>query len=90
MRHSATFLPEVAFQQGWDKLETIRHLISKSGCGVSSITEILQSLRLTRYQSSKSSLTYSQYLNLEQYRPDEKIKAALPYDEVEDAITVPA
>ncbi len=32
--HSATFLPEVAHSQQWDKKETLTHLINKAGCRV--------------------------------------------------------
>ena len=28
---SATFLPEVATEQGWDKMTTLRHLVRKAG-----------------------------------------------------------
>jgi len=33
-QYSATFLPEVASEQGWDHLTTITHLIRKSGCDI--------------------------------------------------------
>lgn len=32
--YSATFLPEVASELGWDVLETIKHLIEKAGCHI--------------------------------------------------------
>ena len=33
-QYSATFLPEVASEQGWDHLTTMTHLIRKSGCDI--------------------------------------------------------
>lgn len=32
--YSATFLPEVASEQGWGVLETVKHLIRKAGCHI--------------------------------------------------------
>jgi hypothetical protein len=59
-RH-ATYLPEVASDQGWDKLETLHSLIKKAGY-VGKINDgLLRSLKVTRYQSSKQSIHYSRY-----------------------------
>jgi len=63
-RYSATFLPEVAMEQGWDHQKTLRELIYKSGYrgDIKRIQgEIIQ---VTRYQSSKCSLTYPEYIQL--------------------------
>lgn len=63
-RRSATFLPEIAAHEGWDKQTTIQHLVRKAGCIASRIDSILQSLRLTRYQSTIYSLNYEEYMSL--------------------------
>ena len=70
--YSATFLPEVAYEQNWNQLDTIIALVRKSGyqpssgsggSSSSSITndEFMASIRCTRYQSSKCQLSYLDY-----------------------------
>jgi uncharacterized protein (TIGR00296 family) len=93
--YSATFLPEVADEQQWDVLETIKHLIRKAGCHIEGdgdgcgrtdpgdddvealvfgrywdgssadhgvpLTQIIQTMRVERYQSSKCSASYTEY-----------------------------
>lgn len=65
--HSATFLPEVAHGQQWDKKETLMHLINKAGCRVTDpddLRMILDSVEVERYQSSKYVLEYNEYVEL--------------------------
>jgi len=64
-RYSATFLPEVAMEQGWDHHKTIQELIYKSGYrgDIKSIRKNAV-IQVTRYQSSKCSLTYAEYIQL--------------------------
>lgn len=59
-RRSATYLPEVAPQQGWSKDETLQFLFEKAG--VRATPSIKAKTTLTRYQSSKCSLVYDEYL----------------------------
>jgi len=61
---NATYLPEVAGEQGWTKEEAIESLVRKSGYKGPVTDALLSSIRLTRYQSSKHSLTYAEYLSL--------------------------
>lgn len=68
-RYSATFLPEVAKDQGWTQEQTIRALVRKAGYDGEVNVDILELIELTRYQSSKNSLTYKDYLLL--YNPDD-------------------
>lgn len=64
-RHfSATFLPEVAREQGWSHEETIEELVHKSGYRGAITTQLKQRIRMTRYQSEKASLTYDAYVAL--------------------------
>ncbi|RKP07345.1 AMMECR1 domain-containing protein [Thamnocephalis sphaerospora] len=61
-RKTATYLPEIAAEQGWSKVETIDSLLRKGGYR-GHITETLRaSIKLTRYQSSKCALSYDDYL----------------------------
>lgn len=64
--YSATFLPEVAKDQGWTQKETLFRLIQKSGYGGRITLDLLRSIRCTRYQSSKVKLTFEEYLKISQ------------------------
>ena len=57
--YSATYLPEVAKEQGWTKEEAIDSLVQKAG-----FRGILNrdAIRLTRYQSSIQTSSYQEYL----------------------------
>ncbi|WPT11375.1 hypothetical protein PSENEW3n2_00000814 [Picochlorum sp. SENEW3] len=65
-RHSATFLPDVAADHGWDHRTTMKYLISKSGCHMGDdmreLERILSILRLERYQSSTCHVSYQDYV----------------------------
>uniref|UniRef100_A0A7R9YEG2 AMMECR1 domain-containing protein n=1 Tax=Pinguiococcus pyrenoidosus TaxID=172671 RepID=A0A7R9YEG2_9STRA len=58
----ATYLPEVAAEQGWDQTETIASLVRKAGYKGRPSTSLVESIRLTRYQSSKWKLGYDDWL----------------------------
>lgn len=64
-RRSATYLPEVAPEQGWNKLETIDSLLRKGGFRGPITQDVRESISLTRYRSEKVSVTYQDY---EQWR----------------------
>jgi len=57
-RYYGTFLPEVPPAQGWTKHETIDALILKAGYKRKLTARVTQSMRVTRYQSSKCTVTY--------------------------------
>lgn len=59
--YSGTFLPEVASEQGWDKTKTLKHLIKKAGF-YGDLSDIENTIKLTRYQSSKASLSFNEYV----------------------------
>lgn len=61
--YSSTFLPEVAFEHGWDKEETLHHLVLKSGYGRKLD---FKQLSLTRYQGVKSGVSFQDYRNFMQ------------------------
>lgn len=62
-KKTATFLPEVAKDQGWDRVETIDHLLRKGGYKSSITPQVRQSIRLVRYQSEKIAVSYSDYMH---------------------------
>ena len=59
-RRSATFLPEVAAHEGWDRAQTLDHLIRKAGYG-GPPSSARARLRMTRYQSTTCALSYDEY-----------------------------
>lgn len=61
-KRSATFLPEVAAHENWNRQQTIDALIRKSGYSGSVTPEMRARLRVTRYRSTTATLTYAQYL----------------------------
>lgn len=63
--YKATYLPQVALEQRWTQEEAIESLIRKAGYQDKIQMELKQTIRVTRYQSSKLSLSYAQY---QQYR----------------------
>jgi len=52
-RKTATYLPEVPSEQGWDKIQTIDSLLRKGGFKGTVTPEVRRSIRLVRYQSEK-------------------------------------
>eukprot|EP01041_Mallomonas_annulata_P000567 gene567-1093_t len=60
-KYSATYLPEVASSQQWTQQEAINSLIRKAGFTGPVTDELLLCLKVTRYQSSKASLSYDTY-----------------------------
>jgi len=61
--YHATFLPEVASEQGWDKEETLKHLVRKSGYH-GALKNVISAIKVERYQSSKVEITYGEYLEI--------------------------
>jgi uncharacterized protein (TIGR00296 family) len=61
-RKTATYLPEVAVEQGWDQIQTIDSLLRKGGHRGPVTDELRQSIKLTRYQSEKVSASFGEYI----------------------------
>ena len=57
---SATYLPEVAKDEGWDQRTTLKYLVQKAGY-MGSLDKIIKNIKLTRYQSLKKTISYTQY-----------------------------
>jgi AMME syndrome candidate gene 1 protein len=60
--YNATYLPEVAAQQGWDQSQTIESLIQKAGYHGTVDADLLKTIHCTRYQSSKCQVTFDEYV----------------------------
>ncbi|KAI8905655.1 AMMECR1 domain-containing protein [Powellomyces hirtus] len=69
-KRTATYLPEVAEEQGWTKTEAIDSLLRKGRFSGKITPKVRQSITLTRYQSSKTSVTYDEYLKHRDLRND--------------------
>lgn len=60
-RYGATYLPDIALEQGWTKDETLFSLVRKAGWTGSRSRWPELPLKVTRYQGKKRSLNYAQY-----------------------------
>ncbi|XP_072482527.1 nuclear protein AMMECR1 [Notamacropus eugenii] len=61
-KRTATYLPEVAKEQGWDHIQTIDSLLRKGGYKATITNEFRKSIKLTRYRSEKMTMSYSEYV----------------------------
>ncbi|XP_078732222.1 AMMECR1-like protein isoform X1 [Lampetra fluviatilis] len=62
VKRTATYLPEVAKEQGWDQIQTIDSLLRKGGYKAPISTDFRKTIKLTRYRSEKVTVSYSDYL----------------------------
>ncbi|KAK4403955.1 hypothetical protein Sango_0764100 [Sesamum angolense] len=62
-RRNATYLPDVAAHQGWTKIEAIDSLIRKAGYNGTITEQLRKRIRLTRYQSTLFTMSYSDYVS---------------------------
>lgn len=60
--YTATYLPEIAPEQGWDKVETVDSAIRKAGWNGRITEDIRRSIRLRRYQSRKCTVGWEEYV----------------------------
>jgi len=61
-RRSATYLPEVAFEQGWNHVQTLDSLLRKGGYRAPITSDMRKSVQVTRYQSEKLTLHFNDYV----------------------------
>lgn len=59
---SATYLPEIAPEQGWDKIETVDSAIRKAGWSGRITEDLRRSVRVRRYQSRKCVRSWEEYV----------------------------
>ena len=64
LKHSftATYLPHVAEEQGWDKLETVDSAIRKAGWNGRISEDLRRAVKVRRYQSRACSVTWEEYV----------------------------
>mmetsp|Transcript_4409 Transcript_4409/g.6532 ORF Transcript_4409/g.6532 Transcript_4409/m.6532 type:complete len:296 (+) Transcript_4409:265-1152(+) len=82
--YNATYLPEVAHEQGWTQEEAISSLIRKSGYYGNPHEIESSNLECIRYQSSKTWLTYDEYVqrcSTGSSNPSPAMTFIAPYDE---------
>lgn len=70
---SATFLPNVMVEQGWDKIEAIDSAIRKADWDGSITEEIRRSIRLRRYQSRKCVVGWDEFVQWRRGQGDQDI-----------------
>ncbi|KAL0580923.1 hypothetical protein V5O48_001117 [Marasmius crinis-equi] len=58
---TATYLPDVIPDQGWDKVEAVDSAIQKAGWNGAITEDIRRSVKLRRYQSSKCYVSWDDY-----------------------------
>lgn len=75
-RYGATYLPDVAPEQGWDKEETILSLMRKAGWVGRKDRWQDVDLKVVRYQGKKLDLRYPEYKAWKEWVDDEKDEAA--------------
>ncbi|OIW12959.1 hypothetical protein TanjilG_15408 [Lupinus angustifolius] len=62
-RRNATYLPEVAADEGWTKIEAIDSLIRKAGYNGPITESLRKSIKLTKYQSTLYTMKFSEYVS---------------------------
>ena len=65
--YHATFLPEVASEEGWDQLTTLKYLVRKAGCYMFN-DDVLDAIQCTRYQTDKAYLKFEEYVQMTKER----------------------
>ncbi|CAL8267324.1 unnamed protein product [Merluccius merluccius] len=61
-KRTATYLPEVAKEQGWDHIQTIDSLLRKGGYKAPITNDFRKTIKLTRYRSEKMTMAYAEYI----------------------------
>ncbi|KAH0839635.1 hypothetical protein J3R83DRAFT_551 [Lanmaoa asiatica] len=70
---SATYLPDVMVEQGWDKIEAIDSAIRKAGWNGSITEETRRSIHLRRYQSRKCVVGWDEFVQWRRDNGDQDI-----------------
>jgi AMMECR1 domain-containing protein len=59
--YSATFLPQIASEQGWNHFDTMKALLRKSGYRGPVNSQVIDNVEIIRYRSSKASVGFDEY-----------------------------
>ena len=70
---SATYLPDVMVEQGWDKIEAIDSAIRKADWNGAITEEIRRSINLRRYQSRKCVVGWDEFIQWRRDNGDQDI-----------------
>lgn len=70
---SATYLPDVMVEQGWDKIEAIDSAIRKADWNGAITEEIRRSVSLRRYQSRKCVVGWNEFVQWRKDNGDQEI-----------------
>lgn len=70
-KRSATYLPEVAHEQGWNHTQTLDSLLRKGGYKASITSDMRRSVQVVRYRSEKITLHYDDYVQSKKIAPFE-------------------
>ena len=62
MSYGATYLPEVIPENNWTKLEAIKSCLNKAGYHKEVTEDVLDAIKLTRYQTAVKQMTYDEYI----------------------------
>ena len=63
IEYTATFLPEVAEDEGWDQRTKLKYLVRKAGYK-GSLDKILSKIKFRRYQSIKKTISFDEYKSM--------------------------
>jgi len=66
--YSATYLPQIAPEQGWDKIETIDSAIRKAGWSGRITEDVRRNVKLRRYQSRHCVVSWQEYVQWRKQR----------------------
>jgi len=58
----ATFLPDVATEQGWSKVDAVNAAIRKAGFKGNVTEELRRKCKVSRYQSKKVKVDYEEWM----------------------------
>lgn len=74
-RHTltATYLPDVIPEQGWDKVEAVDSAIHKAGWKGTVTEDIRRSIKLRRYQSRKCTVGWDEFVQWRRAHGDESL-----------------
>ncbi|KAJ7122769.1 AMMECR1 domain-containing protein [Mycena epipterygia] len=67
---TATYLPDVIPEQGWDKIEAVDSAIQKAGWSGSITEDIRRSVKLRRYQSKMCVVGWDEYIEWREQQTD--------------------
>ena len=73
-RYSATYLPDVASEQGWTKEETLDSLVRKAGWTGRRGWKEINELEVVRYQGRKESVEYEEYRDFKRWVAEQERK----------------